>query len=72
MNMLQDDIPWQNEDDLITTLSRIIKEPPKSLKEFRGDLSVSIVQIIDQMLKKIPALRPSNLNMLIKNIEDKT
>ena len=62
----------KNEDDLITTLSRIIKEPPKSLKEFRYDLSVSIVQIIDQMLKKIPALRPSNLNMLIKNIEDKT
>jgi serine/threonine protein kinase len=61
----------KNEDDLITTLSRIIKEPPKSLKEFRDDLSVSIVQIIDQMLKKIPALRPSNLNMLIKNIEDK-
>ena len=51
---------------------RGIKCEWKNFEEFRDDLSVSIVQIIDQMLKKIPALRPSNLNMLIKNIEDKT
>lgn len=59
----------KNKDDLITTLSRIVREPPKSLGEYRADLSPSFIGIIDQMLKKIPALRPSNINMLLDKLE---
>lgn len=58
-----------NREDVLATLSRIAKETPKSLREHRSDLSNSIIQTIDQMMKKIPALRPSNLNLLIRKIE---
>jgi serine/threonine protein kinase len=59
----------KHKDDLITTLSRIIRETPKSLREYRSDLSTFLIGTIDQMLKKIPALRPSNINMLIDKLE---
>jgi serine/threonine protein kinase len=58
-----------NREDVLATLSRIAKETPKSLRAHRSDLSTTITQTIDQMLKKIPALRPSNLNLLIRKIE---
>ncbi|MEK6700264.1 MAG: serine/threonine-protein kinase [Nitrospirota bacterium] len=61
----------KNKDDLITTLSRIVRESPPSLKAFRPDLSSTIIRTVDQMLKKIPALRPSNINMLINQLEGK-
>ncbi len=61
----------KNKDDLITTLSRIVRESPPSLKAFRPDLSSTIIGTVDQMLKKIPALRPSNINMLINQLEGK-
>ncbi|MDH4161536.1 MAG: protein kinase [Nitrospirota bacterium] len=65
---------WQHplakdKDDLIATLSRIVRESPKSLKEHRPDLSQLVIGTVDQMLKKIPALRPSNINMLIDKLE---
>jgi len=59
----------KNKDDLIATLSRIVRESPPSLKAFRPDLSSTIIGTVDQMLKKIPALRPSNINMLINQLE---
>jgi len=58
----------KSKDDLIATLSRIIQESPKSLREYRNDLSPFIIGTIDQMLKKIPALRPSNINLLIDKL----
>lgn len=61
----------KNKDDLITTLSRIVRESAPSLRAFRPDLSSTITGTVDQMLKKIPALRPSNINMLIKQLEEK-
>lgn len=60
----------KNKDDLIATLSRVIRESPKSLREYRPDLSPFLIGTIDQMLKKIPALRPSNINMLINKLEE--
>lgn len=59
----------KNKDDLIATLSRIVHESPKSLREYRADLSPFFIGTIDQMLKKIPALRPANINMLIDKLE---
>lgn len=59
----------KNKDDLIATLSRIVSEPPKSLGEYRADISPFFIRTIDQMLKKIPALRPSNINVLINQLE---
>lgn len=59
----------KSKDDLIATLSRIVRESPKSLGEYRADLSPFFISTIDQMLKKIPALRPSNINMLINKLE---
>lgn len=59
----------KSRDDLIATLSRIVRESPKSLGEYRADLSPFFIGTIDQMLKKIPALRPSNINMLIDKLE---
>ncbi|HAB53166.1 MAG TPA: hypothetical protein DCE80_13525 [Ignavibacteriales bacterium] len=62
----------KSKEDLIATLSRIVREPPKSLREYRDDLSPFLIGTIDQMLKKIPALRPSNINMLIGKLEENT
>ncbi len=59
----------KNKDDLIATLSRIVRESPKSLGEYRADLTPFLIGTVDQMLKKIPALRPSNVNMLIDKLE---
>jgi serine/threonine protein kinase len=59
----------KDKDDLIATLSRIARESPKSLGEHRPDLSTFLISTVDQMLKKIPALRPSNINMLIDKLE---
>jgi len=59
----------QDKEDLITTLSRIVRFAPKSILEYRKDLSPALAQVINQMLKKIPALRPSNLNKLINTLE---
>jgi serine/threonine protein kinase len=59
----------KNKDDLIATLSRIVRESPKSLGEYRADLTPFLIGTVDQMLKKIPALRPSNINMLIDKLE---
>lgn len=59
----------KSRDDLITTLSRIVRESPKSLGEYRADLSPFLIETIDQMLKKMPALRPSNIDILIDKLE---
>jgi serine/threonine protein kinase len=59
-------------DDLLKTLSRVLREPPKPLREFRSDLSPFFTQTVDRMLKKLPALRPANLQALIQEIERKS
>lgn len=56
-------------DDQFTTISRALSEMPPSLHQFRPDLSEEFCSLIDQLLKKTPALRPSNLDQIIKKIE---
>lgn len=59
----------RNREDLLTTLSRIARETPKPLKDFRPDLAPWFCQTVDRMLKKLPALRPANLDALITQLE---
>ena len=59
----------QDKDDRMQTISRALHQPAELLSKFRPDLSADFCQTIDQMLKKKPALRPANLNLLIKRME---
>lgn len=59
----------RNEEDEIRTVYRAVRQMPKSLKQFRPDLSDFLCQTVDQMLKKKPALRPANLNLLISQLQ---
>jgi serine/threonine protein kinase len=61
----------EGRDDLVTTISRILRERAKPLTQFRPDLSPLLLRIIDQMLKKWPALRPSNLDQLIAGVGER-
>ncbi len=54
------------------TISRALHQPATPLANHRNDLSPSFCQVIDQMLKKKPALRPANLNALIQRMESGT
>jgi serine/threonine protein kinase len=56
-------------DDPGTTLYNALKKTPKFLKEMRQDLNGKFCALIDQMLKKKQALRPANIELLIKNLE---
>lgn len=60
----------QSQDDMMRTISRALHQPAESLTKLRPDLSIGFCQLIDQMLKKKPALRPANLNMLITRMEN--
>lgn len=59
----------RSRDDLLTTLSRIVREVPKPLGQFRPDLSEGLRAAVDRMIKKMPALRPNNLPALIRQME---
>jgi serine/threonine protein kinase len=59
----------QNRDDMMHTISRALHQPATPLTTHRPDLSPDFCQIVDQMLKKKPALRPANLNALIQRME---
>lgn len=56
-------------EDPMRTVSRVLKQIPKALKTLRPDLPDDLCQLIDQMMKKSPPLRPSNLNALIFRLE---
>lgn len=62
----------QGRDDLMRTISRALHQQATPLANHRNDLSPGFCQIIDQMLKKKPALRPANLNALIQRMESGT
>jgi serine/threonine protein kinase len=55
-------------DDLVLTLSRAIRQAPRTLQQVRGDISVEFSALIDQLLKKQPMLR-GNLAQLIQRLE---
>jgi serine/threonine protein kinase len=56
-------------DDVMLTISRALHAPAKSLQDMREDFSPTFCQLIDQLLKKKPALRPANLDWLIAQTE---
>ena len=56
-------------DDLMTTFSRALKQIPSTLATHRGDLSPQFCSLIAQMLKKSPINRPANLDNLISRLE---
>jgi serine/threonine-protein kinase len=58
----------RDSDDLMQTISRALHQAAKPLKELRPDLSDEFCQLVDQLLKKKPALRPANLNRLIQRL----
>jgi eukaryotic-like serine/threonine-protein kinase len=59
----------QDREDMMRTISRALRQPAVPLATHRPDLSPGFCQMIDQMLKKKPALRPANLNALILKME---
>lgn len=59
----------KGEDDLFQTISRAVQQPPKPLARFRSDLPSEFCILIDQLLKKKPALRPANLKQLLNRLE---
>ncbi len=59
----------ETRDDLVRTISRAIHQPPRRLRAERQDFSEAFCDLIDQMLKKKPQLRPSDLKGLIAYLE---
>lgn len=59
----------RDSDDPIRTVTRALHQPAKPLHEFRTDFSIRFCKLIDQLLKKKPALRPANLDALIAQTE---
>ena len=59
----------RDSDDQIHTISRALHEPPKVLNEECPTYSIQFCTLIDQLLKKKPALRPANLDQLIKQTQ---
>lgn len=53
------------EQELIT-ISRALRDIPSPLQGIRDDLPEAFCGVIDQLLKKRPALRPANLQALLK------
>lgn len=60
----------RDSDDKIRTISRALHQQPKPFADARPDLSEALCGIVDQMLKKKPALRPANLDRLIAQLEE--
>jgi serine/threonine-protein kinase len=56
-------------DPQFTTLYRIKTEKPKPLWDLRNDLPNQLCKLIDQLMRKIPALRPANFERLISQME---
>ena len=55
----------RDSDDPIRTVTRALHQPAKPLLDLRPDFSPGFCKLIDQLLKKKPALRPANLDFLI-------
>lgn len=51
------------------TLYRIKTTTPESLSSKRTDLPKEFCSLVDDLMKKLPALRPANISMMIKKME---
>lgn len=56
-------------DDDVQTVTRALRQLPRSLQALRPEFSKEFTALIDQLLKKKPALRPANLKQLIRAME---
>jgi serine/threonine-protein kinase len=62
--------PYAKRDEAqFTTLYRIKTEMPDPLLNLCPELPPEFCALIDNLMKKLPALRPANINMLIKKLE---
>ncbi|MFA4922520.1 MAG: protein kinase, partial [Candidatus Neomarinimicrobiota bacterium] len=59
----------RRQEDQFTTLYRIKNYKPKPLNQLRTDLPTDMCNLIDQLMRKIPALRPANIDQLLKRQE---
>ena len=57
-------------EDAYTTMYRILKTRPQPLSTLRPDLPSDFCKIIDQLIKKLPALRPASIQMLLKKVKE--
>ena len=55
-------------EDLGRTYYRILTQEPTPLVTLRSDLSAGLCALIDQLLKKKPALRPGNLTLILNQL----
>ena len=56
-------------DSTFDTMYRIKHQNPSPLLRLRGDLDKAFCALVDQLIRKIPALRPANLAQLEKRME---
>ncbi|MCA9394292.1 MAG: protein kinase [Candidatus Omnitrophica bacterium] len=61
----------ENISDALTPTIRAMNKNPQSLSKARPDLSIEFCETIDQYLKKTPALRPANIDMVLKRMGGK-
>lgn len=55
-------------DDIRQTYTRVLQQEPRQLAELRPDLPSPLCDLIHQLLKKDPALRPANLALLLNQL----
>lgn len=55
-------------DGLMKTLTRILHQEPLKLGSLRPDLPPELITLIDQLMKKNPALRPGNMGLILKQL----
>ena len=53
----------------LETMKKIARFVPPPLHSLRPDLDFQFCSIIDQLLKKMPALRPANIPRMIQELE---
>lgn len=53
---------------LIKTLTRILHQEPLKLATLRPDLPQELIALIDQLIKKNPALRPGNMGLILNQL----
>lgn len=56
-------------DDYARTMSRVLHQDPLRLATLRPDLPAELCGLIDQLLKKNPALRPGNLSLILNSLQ---
>lgn len=59
----------QREDNQYDTMVRILKDHPQPLNQLRTDLGPVFCELVDQMLSKLPPLRPGNTALLKRKME---